>query len=191
MLKHICGQLQTLSGSIIQHSTASQRNAYVRYSFLLCCYRIQMTDKNEEEKEYLYSLLYQEWRMITRIISVFSGFIVGCELPNFASLTANMKSHLEFAHLYVKAAETEKGRKNKYCGKSGVNQLHILEAELLKQQYERNSSMDELYAILVSSNDKKIEGVIRQKDVWMKQNEATKDVLDRKHRIRTLLSFLE
>lgn len=100
------------------------------------------------EKEELYVLLYKEWRIITRIISIFSGIVVGCEFTNFASLTANMKGHIEFAHLYVKAARTDKGKRNKYSGKSGVNHLLKLEVEMQRQSDKKNSSLDELHRIL-------------------------------------------
>jgi len=92
--------------------------------------------------------LYKEWRIITRIISVFSGIVVGCEFNNFASLTANMKGHIEFAHLYLKAARTDKGKRNKYSGKSGVDHLQKLEVEMQRQSDKKNSSLDELHRIL-------------------------------------------
>lgn len=131
-----------------QNPIPRYKNAYVRYSFLLCCYRIQLCDKSPLEKEELYILLYKEWRIITRIISVFSGIVVGCEFNNFASLTANMKGHIEFAHLYLKAARTDKGKRNKYSGKSGVDHLQKLEVEMQRQSDKKNSSLDELHRIL-------------------------------------------
>ena len=107
LIQPVCKQLQELYECIRQSPIPLYKNAYVRYSFLLCCYRIQLCGKSPMEKEELYILLYKEWRIITRIISVFSGIVVGCEFTNFASLTANMKGHIEFAHLYLKAARTD------------------------------------------------------------------------------------
>ena len=148
LIQPVCKQLQELHECIRQNPIPRYKNAYVRYSFLLCCYRIQLCDKSPMEKEDLYILLYKEWRIITRIISIFSGIVVGCEFTNFASLTANMKGHIEFAHLYLKAARTDKGKRNKYSGKSGVDHLQKLEVEMLKQQYKKNMSLDRLYRIL-------------------------------------------
>lgn len=148
LIQPACKQLQELHECIRQNPIPRYKNAYVRYSFLLCCYRIQLCDKSPMEKEELYVLLYKEWRIITRIISIFSGIVVGCEFTNFASLTANMKGHIEFAHLYVKAARTDKGKRNKYSGKSGVNHLLKLEVEMQRQSDKKNSSLDELYRIL-------------------------------------------
>ena len=79
---------------------------------------------------------------------MFSGIVVGCEFTNFASLTANLKGHIEFAHLYVKTARTDKGKRNKYSGKSGVDHLQKLEVEMQRQSDKKNSSLDELYRIL-------------------------------------------
>lgn len=154
LIQPVCKQLQELHECIRQNPIPRYKNAYVRYSFLLCCYRIQLCDKSPMEKEDLYILLYKEWRIITRIISIFSGIVVGCEFTNFASLTANMKGHIEFAHLYLKAARTDKGKRNKYSGKSGVDHLQKLEVEMLKQQYERNISLDKIYTILFPSTSK-------------------------------------
>lgn len=154
LIQPVCKQLQELHECIRLNPIPRYKNAYVRYSFLLCCYRIQLCDKSPMEKKELYILLYKEWRIITRIISVFSGIVVGCEFTNFASLTANMKGHIEFAHLYLKAARTDKGKRNKYSGKSGVDHLQKLEVEMLKQQYERNRSLDEIYTILFPETSK-------------------------------------
>lgn len=141
LIQPACKQLQELHECIRQNPIPRYKNAYVRYSFLLC-------DKSPMEKEELYVLLYKEWRIITRIISVFSGIVVGCEFTNFASLTANLKGHIEFAHLYVKTARTDKGKRNKYSGKSGVDHLQKLEVEMQRQSDKKNSSLDELYRIL-------------------------------------------
>lgn len=65
-----------------------------------------------------------------------------------------MKGHIEFAHLYLKAARTDKGKRNKYSGKSGVDHLQKLEVEMLKQQYEKNISLDEIYTILFPGTSK-------------------------------------
>lgn len=106
-----------------------------------------MWHESDGEEE-LYVLLYKEWRIITRIISIFSGIVVGCEFTNFASLTTNMKGHIEFAHLYLKAARTDKGKRNKYSGKSGTDHLVKLQEEMQRQSDKKNSSLDELYRIL-------------------------------------------
>ena len=148
LIQPVCKQLQELHGCIRQNPIPLYKNAYVRYSFLLCCYRIQLCDMSPMEKEELYVLLYKEWRIITRIISIFSGIVVGCELTNFASLTTNMKGHIEFAHLYLKAARTDKGKRNKYSGKSGTDHLVKLQEEMQRQSDKKNSSLDELYRIL-------------------------------------------
>lgn len=148
LIQPVCKQLQELHECIRQNPVPRYKNAYVRYSFLLCCYRILLCDKSPMEKEELYVLLYKEWRMITRIISVFSGIVVGCELMNFASLTDNIKSHIEFAHLYVEATLTEKGRRNIYSGKSGIDRLQKLQEEMRRQSDKKNSSLDGLYRIL-------------------------------------------
>lgn len=148
LIQPVCKQLQELHECIRQNPIPRYKNAYVRYSFLLCCYRIQLCDKSPMEKEELYILLYKEWRIITRIISIFSGIVVGCEFTNFASLTANMKGHIEFAHLYVKAARTDKGKRNKYSGKSGVDHLVKLQEEMRKNPDKNDSSLDELFMVL-------------------------------------------
>lgn len=148
LVQPVSRQLQELHKCIRQNPIPQYKNAYVRYSFLICCYRIKMCDKNPLEKEELYIMLYKEWRIITRIISVLSNIIVGCELNNFASLTENIKTHLEFAHLYVKAAQTKKGKRNKYFGKSGVDRLQKLKEETLKYPDKKDSSLDELFLLL-------------------------------------------
>ena len=148
LIQPVCKQLQELYECIRQNPIPRYKNAYVRYSFLLCCYRIQLCYKSPMEKENLYILLYKEWRIITRIISIFSGIVVGCEFTNFASLTANMKGHIEFAHLYLKAARTDKGNRNKYSGKSGVDHLVKLQKEMQKYLDKKDSSLDELFSIL-------------------------------------------
>lgn len=73
LIQAVCKQLQELHECIRQNPIPRYKNAYVRYSFLLCCYRIQLCDKSPMEKEDLYILLYKEWRIITRIISIFAG----------------------------------------------------------------------------------------------------------------------
>lgn len=151
LIQSIREQLQELHKTVKQNPVPLYKNAYVRYSFLLCCYRIQTCDKNTLEKEALYVLLYKEWRIITRIISVLSGIVVGCEFTNFASLTDNMKSHIKFAHLYVKATQTDKGKRNKYSGKSGADHLQKLQEEIRKHTDKKDSSLDELFQILFPS----------------------------------------
>ena len=148
LIQPVCKQLQELYECIRQNPIPRYKNAYVRYSFLLCCYRIQLCDKSPLEKEELYVLLYKEWRIITRIISVLSGIVVGCEFTNFASLTANMKGHIEFAHLYVKTARTDKGKRNKYSGKSGADHLVKLKDEMWKYSDKNDSSLDGLFMVL-------------------------------------------
>ena len=61
---------------------------------------------------------------------------------------AAQRGGLEFAHLYLKAARTDKGKRNKYSGKSGTDHLVKLQEEMQRQSDKKNSSLDELYRIL-------------------------------------------
>lgn len=60
LIQPACKQLQELHECIRQNPIPRYKNAYVRYSFLLYCYRIQLCDKSPLEKEELYILLYKE-----------------------------------------------------------------------------------------------------------------------------------
>ena len=59
-----------------------------------------------------------------------------------------MKGHIEFAHLYLKAARTDKGKRNKYSGKSGADHLVKLQDEMQKYLDKKDSSLDELFMVL-------------------------------------------
>ena len=83
------------------------------------------------------------------------NFIIDCDLANMASIADNIKSyHLDYAHLFILAAESENGRKNVYKGKKGNdNLLKLKEAMNTNPKYEKKEDLDKLIPILFPNID--------------------------------------
>lgn len=72
-----------------------------------------------------------------------------------ASLADNIKSYyLDYAHLFILAAESENGRKNVYKGKKGHdNLLKLKEATRSNPKYEKKYELNKLMPILFPNVD--------------------------------------
>lgn len=131
------------------------KNEVLKYSILLYYLRIQKKVQDFDSKLLHYNLLHNHWTFISRIASVLMNFIIDCDLPNMASIADNIKSyHLDYAHLFILAAESENGRKNVYKGKKGNdNLLKLKEATRSNPKYEKKDELDKLMPILFPNVD--------------------------------------
>ena len=97
-----------------------------------------------------YLLLHENWKFISKLLSVLLNVIIGCDLSNMAGIANNIKDrHLHFAHLFILAAESERGRKNIYKGNKKVDRLFTLKKEMeTNHQYLADRRLDMLIPIL-------------------------------------------
>ena len=78
--------------------------------------------------------------------------VIGCDLANMASIADNVKSfYSEYAHLFVLAAESAGGRKNKYAGSKKIDNLaklkNIMETD---SKYKKDKKIGFINACLIS-----------------------------------------
>lgn len=130
--------------------TGTLKNELLNYSLLQCYRQIQETDFTIEKKHEFYKLLYDNWTFISRILSVLMHVVIGCDLANMASIADNMKSfHLEYAHLFVLAAESHAGKQNKYMGNKKVDNLEKLKNIMgTDYKYKKDNRLDSLMPVL-------------------------------------------
>lgn len=126
------------------------KNKLLKYSLLQCYKQIQDEVTCYEQEQEYYKLLCDNWTFISRVLSVVMNVVVGCDLPNMASVANNVKDyHLEYAHLFVLAAESQQGRKNEYKGKKNNDNLEKLKKEIeISPKYKKNGKLDKLLPIL-------------------------------------------
>lgn len=130
--------------------TGTLKNELLNYSLLQCYRQIQETDFTIEKKQESYKLLYDNWTFISRILSVLMHVVIGCDLANMASIADNMKSfHLEYAHLFVLAAESHAGKQNKYMGNKKIDNLEKLKNIMgTDSKYKKDNRLDSLMPVL-------------------------------------------
>jgi hypothetical protein len=126
------------------------KNELLRNSLLQCYGQIQNANLSIEQKKEYYILLHDNWTFISRILSVLMKTIIGCNLVNMASIADNVKSHhLQYAHLFILAAESDRGKRNEYKGKKGSDNLSKLkDAMKPSPKYKKNEKLDKLLPIL-------------------------------------------
>lgn len=143
-------KLKELNKAIKNNEIQGIKNEVFRYSLLLCYQRIQNKGLSLEDELIYYKLLNDNWIVISRIASVLMNFIIGCDLPNMASIADNIRNfYLEYAHLFILAAESDKGKGNKYRGKKSKDNLCSLKEYLsINPQYEKDYKLDKLIPII-------------------------------------------
>ena len=88
------------------------KNEVLKYSLLLYYLRIQKPVQDFNTRLLHYNLLHTHWNFISKIASVLMNLIIDCDFPNMASIADDIKSyHLDYAHLFILAAECESGKK--------------------------------------------------------------------------------
>ena len=148
--KKIKDEIIYTKNDVATDKSAVIKNKLLKYSLLQCYKQIQgEVTCHEQEQEY-YKLLCDNWKFISRVLSVVINVVVGCDLPNMASVANNVKDyHLEYAHLFVLAAESQQGRKNEYKGKKNNDNLEKLKKEIeTSPKYKKNEKLDKLLPIL-------------------------------------------
>lgn len=144
-------ELNTIAKS--EHSVVipiQLRHELLKYSLLQCYKNIQNAGLGSRQEMEYYLLLHENWRFISKLLSVLLNVIIGCDLSNMAGIANNIKDrHLHFAHLFILAAESERGRKNIYKGNKKVDRLFTLKKEMeTNPQYLADQRLDMLIPIL-------------------------------------------
>ncbi len=149
--KLIYNNLQQKIGEAKDGANESSKNTVVNYSLLEFYNRIQNTPTLiESQKQEYYLLLHDNWRFITRILSVLVNVVLNCDLPNMSSLANDVKHrHLEYSHLFIMAAESEKGKLNNFKSKKKGDHISIWKEEImLNPNYKENKNLDGFLSII-------------------------------------------
>ncbi len=103
--------------------TPQQSRRLERY-VLAYCYDMIQTNASREEKKVLFTQIETSWKVISCLFSLYLHHIIANKLTNFVQLTEYfIKNHAEYAHLYLKIAQSPFGAANSYVSASIEDKL--------------------------------------------------------------------
>ena len=147
-------RLKELYEMIQERNPQIIKNEVLKYSLLLYYLRIQKPVQDFNTRLLHYNLLHTHWNFISKIASVLMNLIIDCDFPNMTSIADDIKSyHLDYAHLFILAAECESGKKCVQTKRGNDNFLKLKEVMRTNLKYEKKEDLDKLIPILFPNID--------------------------------------
>ena len=116
-----------------------QKRQLERYVLVYCYDRIQTNIKNNKENLFLFIEKNQYWSVISCFFSLYLHHIVFSKLADFVQLTEYfLSNHIEYAHLYLKIANSPYCANNCYISAAGEDKLSKMSDSINNREQKKD-----------------------------------------------------